>query len=117
MHDDGNRSNQSRRTLLKLGAAGLAGLALNRGLASLAIAAEGTDDYGGLPLGLQSYTLRDRPFKNALEAMNKDLGLRYVEVYSQHLGWTSSPDMVKINAVNAKPEEALELLKSYNVTV
>jgi inosose dehydratase len=111
-----NESIQSRRSLLRLGAAGIAGVALSSALPRLASAAEATDDYGGLPLGLQSYTLRAMPFKNALEAMSKDLGLHYVEVYSRHLGPTDKPSVVTMNGVNAKPEEALDLLKSYGVT-
>lgn len=102
----------SRRSVLKLGAAA--------GLAAVAVPGfsfAATDEYGGLPLGLQSYTLRDRPFKNALEAMKNDLHLHYVEVFSRHLGWTKSPDVVTINGVNAKPEEAMALLKENDVKV
>src|SRR5258708_29067661 len=106
-----NHYTPSRRSVLRFSAA--AALAA----VSLPAFADDADPYGGLPLGLQSYTLRDRPYKNALEAMNKDLGLHYVEVSSRHVGWTSTPDVVTINGVNAKPEDALALAKENGVTI
>ena len=98
----------SRRSLLKHGAFGLAGVALTGPLSRLARAADATDEYGGLPLGVQSYALRDRPFKNAMEAMKNDLGLHWVEVYSGHLGWTTPPPKI---------EEAMAIMKANDVTV
>jgi inosose dehydratase len=100
--------NPSRRSMLRLGAAGLAGLALGGGLPRFARADAASDEYGGLPLGLQSYTLRDRPFKNAMEAMKNDFGLHYVEVYNGHISWTTPPP---------KLDEAVAILKANDVTV
>lgn len=99
----------SRRTILQAGAAGVAAMALP----SIAFASE--EDYGGLPVGIQSYTLRDRPFKNALEAIHKDFDLAYVEVFSRHLGWADKPEMVKMNGVAAKMDDAKALLDEYKV--
>jgi inosose dehydratase len=100
--------NPSRRSMLRLGAAGLAGLALGGNLPRLALAAGASDEYGGLPLGIQSYTLRDRPFKNAMEAMKNDFGLHYVEVYNGHVSWTTPPPKV---------DEAVAIMKANDVTV
>jgi sugar phosphate isomerase/epimerase len=101
-------SSFSRRTALKLAA--VAGVAAVMPQFSFA-----AGEYGGLPLGLQSYTLRDRPFKDALDAIQKDFGLHYVEVYSRHLGWTKTPDVVSMNGVNAKADDAIALLKDHDV--
>jgi sugar phosphate isomerase/epimerase len=103
----------SRRSVLRAGMGITAAVTL--GGAARDVLAADADPYGGLPLGLQSYTLRDRPFKDAMEA-EKGLGLHYVEVYSRHLGWTSTPDVVTVNGVNAKPDEALAILKDNGVT-
>lgn len=104
MHD--STRDLSRRSMLKFGAAGITALTLG-GLPRFAGAAD-ADDYGGLPLGLQSYTLRDRPFKNAMEAMKNDLGLHWVEVYSGHVGWTTP---------QPKIDEAVAIMKANDVTV
>jgi inosose dehydratase len=101
-------TSRTRRSMLKLGVAGAAALALGHRFPSIASAATGSDEYGGLPMGLQSYTLRDRPFKNAMEAMKNDLGLRYVEVYSAHVGWTMAPPKIA---------EAVAIMKANDVTV
>lgn len=105
----------SRRSILKFGLAAAASITVADAMIAPIARAADTDPYGGLPLGLQSYTLRDRPFKDAMAA-EKDLGLKYVEVYSRHLGWTSTPDVVQINGVNAKPDEALAILKDNGIT-
>lgn len=86
----------SRRSFLKLSAALAGGIALGgpaaRGL--LAADAPAGGEYGGLNLGIQSYSLRDRPFDKMLAAMKGDLKLRFVEVYPQHLTGRS-PAQVK----------------------
>jgi inosose dehydratase len=98
-------SSHSRRSVLKLGALGIASVAIARPFAAMAA---GVDEYGGLPMGLQSYTLRDRPFKNAMEAMKNDFGLHYVEVYSAHVGWTMAPPKIA---------EAVAIMKANDVKV
>src|SRR5690349_10780207 len=111
------RSNPSRRSVLKLGLAATASVTVADSLiAPLARAADAADPYGGLPLGLQSYTLRDRPYKDAMSAEH-DLGLHFVEVYSRHVGWTGTPDIVTINGVNAKPDDALAIAKDAGVQI
>ena len=116
-HGENCGGHTSRRSMLKLGAAGFAGLTLGGGLARLALAADGKDEYAGLPLGLQSYSLRSMPFKNAIETISKDLGLKYVEIYRRHIGWTASPKIVTLNGVQAKPEDAKAILKDNGITV
>ena len=71
----------SRRSFLKFGAAALAGAAALRGIP--AFGAE-DDPYGGLPIGIQSYSFRSLSLDNALAAM-KQLGIREVEFYPNHL--------------------------------
>jgi inosose dehydratase len=90
----------SRRSFLKLGAAALAASAV--GVPRL-WAADGSGEYGGLRMGIQSYSLRDRPFDKMLEAMQHDLKLRYVELFPAHMAGRTSPQIK-------------ELLKKHNVT-
>ena len=78
-----DESRCSRRSVLSMGAAAVAGLALSR-CGAFGAAEEG-QQYGGLPLGVQSYTLRDRSFEKALDAIQRDLKLRYVEIWPNHL--------------------------------
>ena len=54
-------------------------------------------------MGLQSYTLRDRSFDKMLEAMQNDLKLHYVELFSAHLAGISPP-------------QALEKIEAHDVT-
>ena len=100
------RSN-SRRSFLKLGAAALASAAMAGGrFPDLALAAEESaksDEFGGLKMGLQSYTLRDRSFDKMLEAMKDDLKLHYVELYPAHLiGLTHKLALEKLKAADVK---------------
>ncbi|HWE02085.1 MAG TPA: sugar phosphate isomerase/epimerase [Tepidisphaeraceae bacterium] len=98
-----DNTNLSRRSLLVAGAGALAGLALaqSRLFAAEPVAA---DDYAGLPMGIQSYTFRDRSFENALKTIRKTLNLSRVEIYPGHLSGIS-------------PTKAKELLKEYDMTV
>ena len=75
-------SRLDRRSFLKL-SAGLAGFAL-AGPGASALLADDADIYGGLKMGIQSYSLRDRSFEKMLEAMKNDLKLKYVECYPAH---------------------------------
>ena len=62
-------------------------------------------DLGGLPLGVQSYTLRKiRSLEAALDAIQKDLGLSYVELYPGHLTGKS-------------PAQVKELLDAHKITL
>ena len=93
----------SRRSMLAAGTGALAGLALTRGslFGAEPVAA---DPYGGLPMGIQSYTFRDRSFENALKTIRTKLNLSYVEIYPNHLAGIS-------------PAKTKELLKEYDMTV
>ena len=57
-------------------------------------AAEGKPYYGGLPMGIQSYTLRNFETDQVIRHV-KGLGLRYVEFYRKHLSPNASPDQIK----------------------
>jgi sugar phosphate isomerase/epimerase len=90
-------SDHSRRSVLRLGA----GAALAASLSGL-VAARGADDaseaadkkksaassrnaeYGGLPMGIQSYTLRSLSFDKALDPIASDLKLKHVELFPGH---------------------------------
>jgi len=75
----------SRRAVLGLGAAALAGLAFAPRGAAGDDAAAVAHDFGGLPMGVQSYTLRDRSFEKALDAIKDDLKLNAVEIWNGHV--------------------------------
>ena len=107
MNPDLSPPQQSRRSFLKLGGAALAAAALARtqlhGLPAFA-AEEHSDAYGGLKMGIQSYTLRDRSFEKMLEAMQNDLKLHFVELFPAHITGLS-------------PTQVLEKLKAHDVKV
>src|SRR5215213_381566 len=48
------------------------------------VAAPRTGEYGGLPMGVQSYTLRSLSFEKALDTIANDLKLKYVEIFPGH---------------------------------
>ena len=73
----------SRRTFLKLATAAGAAAAVGR-WPSPARAAGPDDAYGGLPMGIQSYTLRSLSFDRAVETIAKDLKLKTVELFPGH---------------------------------
>jgi sugar phosphate isomerase/epimerase len=90
----------SRRSFLRLGAgtalaASFSGLLSARAADDDAGASEAADkkkstaasrsaEYGGLPMGIQSYTLRSMAFDKALETIASDLKLTYVEIFPGH---------------------------------
>ena len=93
----------SRRRLLALSAAAAAGATLfdvPQILSRAALAAD-KDPWGGFPLGVQSYSLREF---NTLEAVRhiQGMGLHYVEMYSKHLDPKASEEQIA---------ETLKLLK------
>ena len=71
----------SRRSFLKVGGAAAGAAALGVRIPALA-----ADDrsYGGLPMGIQTYTLRSLSFDKALETIANDLKLKYVEIFPGH---------------------------------
>lgn len=73
---------RSRRSFLQLGAAVAGAAALGGRLPALAADVAAT--YGGLPMGIQTYTLRSLSFENALETIANDLKLKYVEIFPGH---------------------------------
>jgi sugar phosphate isomerase/epimerase len=81
----------SRRQFLKIGAGALSATALRP---RLLLGADGAPDFGGLKLGIQSYTLRDRTFVRMLQAMRDPLKLHYVELYLAHLFPNSPPPIL-----------------------
>ena len=76
----------SRRDVLKLGAASLAAAAL---LPHSGYALEASDEYGGLPMGIQSYSFRSMSLDNALAALRNDLKLSEIELYPRHISGLS----------------------------
>ena len=89
------QTNPSRRSFLKLSAALAGAVAAGGpiGHSLLAADAAGAGEYGGLKMGLQSYSLRDRPLDKMLEAMKSDLKLQYVECYPAHLAGRTPPQI------------------------
>ena len=83
----------SRREFLKLGAAAFAAASVP-GLASFA--ADADPAYGGLPIGLQSYSLREMSLDKALAAMQNDLKIHEVELYGGHFGGRSLKQVVEL---------------------
>jgi inosose dehydratase len=94
-----NRLFSSRRDVLKLGAAALAAATF---APDILHAVEQDDAYGGLPMGIQSYSLRSMSLDNALAAMQNDLKLTEVELYPRHVSGLS-------------PAKVVEKLKAHHV--
>ena len=82
----------SRRQFLKLGAAAAVAVSLPEAFAR----ADEHDEYGGLPIGLQSYSLREMSLENALKAMQNDLKIHEVELYSGHFAGRTLPQVVEL---------------------
>jgi sugar phosphate isomerase/epimerase len=81
----------SRRRFLAVSAAASAAAALSRG--GLWADDKEADPYAGLPMGIQSYSLRNFDLTEALRHI-QGLGLRYVEFYSKHFDPASSSDKI-----------------------
>jgi sugar phosphate isomerase/epimerase len=71
-----------RRSFLKLATAAAGAAALGARLPALALAADRT--YGGLPMGIQTYTLRSLGFDAALKTIAQELKLKQVEIFPGH---------------------------------
>lgn len=100
-----NETSLSRRSFLAASAATIAGCALagRSALADDAAGGAGEGRFAGLPMGVQSYTLRDRSFEKALAAIKNDLKLGYVEIWPNHLA-------------GAGPTKVKALLQKYGIT-
>ena len=128
----------SRRSFLQksalLAGVGAMGMALGGSVANLLAAdapAAAGDEFGGLHLGIQSYSLRDRPFDKMLDAMKNDLKLHFIEAYPNHLTGRSPTQikdmlaaadvaMTSYGVVGFKKDEAanrklFEIAKTYNL--
>jgi inosose dehydratase len=81
----------SRRRFLALSA----GVVTASPLLRSALAEEQSSDsyYGGLPMGIQSYSLRKFNLTEALRHI-EGLGLRYVEFYGEHFATTASAEKI-----------------------
>lgn len=96
----------SRRQFLKISAAAAAG-ATFFDLPRLLAEGDSKSYYGGWPIGIQSYTLRNFSVLDAIRHMEK-MGLRYVEFYRDHL----SPD-----ADDAKIAEMKQILNKAGIKI
>ena len=85
----------SRREFMKAGAAALAAASVPD-LSPFAAAADADPAYGGLPIGLQSYTLREMSLDNALKAMQAELKIHEVELFGGHFGGRSPNQVVEL---------------------
>src|SRR5688572_20556424 len=97
----------ARRRFLAVSAAAAAGAAWFDipGILSQAALAADKDPFGGFPVGVQSYSLREF---NTLEAVRhiQGMGIHYVEMYGKHLDPNSSDDKIA---------ETLKLLKEAEI--
>ena len=86
----------SRRRFLALSAAAAAGATFFDAPRVLSAAGLNVadDPWGGFPLGVQSYSLRNF---NTVEAVRhiQGMGLHYAELYSKHLDTKASDDQIK----------------------
>jgi inosose dehydratase len=90
----------SRRDVLKFGAASLAVATLGP---TFSHAVEHADEYGGLPMGIQSYSLRSMSLDNALAALQNELKLKEIELYPRHIAGMSTAQVVeKLKAHDVK---------------
>ena len=84
--------NISRRNFLA-GSAALATGAIATGTTLPCFADKKPAKYHGLPMGIQSYTLRNFDTEQAIRHI-KGLGLQYAEFYTKHLGTNASPKQI-----------------------
>ena len=93
----------SRRSFVQLGSALAAGIAL-RGTRA-AWAADTKDTWGGWPIGVQSYSLREFGLHDAIRHI-QGMGLHFVELFSKHLDITATDEQIA---------ETKKLLTSANI--
>jgi sugar phosphate isomerase/epimerase len=96
----------SRRRLIAISAAaaGASWFDIPAIVSRAALAAD-KDPWGGFPLGVQSYSLRDFDTLDAVRHI-QGMGVHYVEMYSKHLD---------VNASDDKIAETLKLLKDADI--
>jgi sugar phosphate isomerase/epimerase len=97
----------ARRRLLAVSAAAAAGAAWFDlpGILSRAALAADKDPWGGFPLGVQSYSLRDFDTLQAVRHI-QGMGVHYVEMFGKHLA---------VDASDEKIAETLQLLKEADI--
>ena len=67
--------------------------AMMAGMPGRVLATESEDPYGGFPLGIQSYSLRNYDVQQAVRHI-QGMGLRRVEMYEAHFSTSSSPEQI-----------------------
>ncbi len=102
----------SRRVFGKVTLGGLSGLALARA-AGLAAEKARSSLFGGVQIGVMTYSFRDRPLDKALEEIVR-IGFSSVELFSGHLDPLKASD-AEIVAWKKKFEEAGVKIASYYV--
>lgn len=99
----------SRRQFLTSAAVSAAGVGLMRSETLFAGERIGfgnsVDPFGGFPIGVQSYSLREFSFSEAVRHI-QGLGLHFVELYSKHLPLDASAEQI---------QSTLELLRSADI--
>lgn len=87
--------NLSRRRFLALSAAAAAGAAWfdSPQILHAAGLADGKDPFGGFPVGVQSYSLRNFNTEEAVRHL-QGMGVHYVEFYSKHLDPKATPEKI-----------------------
>jgi inosose dehydratase len=92
----------SRRRFLAVSAGAASASVALSGLPSLAAEEKEPDPYAGLPMGIQSYTLRKFNLTDALRHI-QGLGLHYVEFFSAHFDPAASAEKIaEMKSVLAK---------------
>jgi sugar phosphate isomerase/epimerase len=94
----------SRRRFLSLSAAAAAGASWFE-VPQFLRAADAADPYGGFPLGVQSYSLREFNTDEVVRHL-QGMGIHYVEFYSKHLDTKASDEQIAAT---------LDLLKSAGI--
>lgn len=69
--------------------------------------ADNKDPYGGFPIGIQSYSLRNFELNEAVRHI-QGMGIHYAEFYSKHLALDATPEQIA---------ETLRLLKTAGITL
>src|SRR4051794_21635655 len=91
----------SRRSLLKAGAVGAAGALVGGLPVRSAFAAGEARDFGGLPMGIQSYSLRGFSFEDAVDKI-KAMGIKYVEFFGGNHFPNDNADKIKARLEKVK---------------
>jgi len=114
MHHDPEQAADclTRRELLHAGAAGLATLALGAKARGQGVTRFPRGNYSGFRMGIQSYSLRNYGFQEALER-TQALGLAYWEAFPAHVPQTDDPS--KIAAMLAALKHHRVMLRAWGV--